>query len=199
MVLGDECAPGAAALEDSVGAGAAGALQGGTGAFEAGGVLEQEAGDAAVEAKRFTAVGGRVPGLGAQGVQGGRVPAVHLGAFGVAGPVPVNVPQVESGEVGQSGRTDHGAQRVVVRVDVRVRDADQIAEEVPVGADDEPRARRVQLPDPGAQPVQEAQGETFTLVGEPADDLGGVGGLAGEAGEGEADRAAVRHQGLQVA
>ncbi|GGX42498.1 hypothetical protein GCM10010341_75590 [Streptomyces noursei] len=87
-----------------------------------------------------------------------------------------------------------GAEFVGVGIDVLVGDADEVAEGVAVGADDHASAGRVDPPDLGAQGVEEAEGEAFSLVGEVAEDFGGVGGLAGEAGQGEGDGGVVAYE-----
>lgn len=78
-VVSDQVAPGAAALDDAVRALPALALEGGAGAGEVGGVLDEEAGDSPVQAE------GVVIGadLGAQGLRRGGVALVDVGAFRV--------------------------------------------------------------------------------------------------------------------
>ncbi|GGU84785.1 hypothetical protein GCM10010211_58490 [Streptomyces albospinus] len=78
-------------------------------------------------------------------------------------------------------------QLVGVCVDVVVRDVDEVAEVVSVGADDDVRPRGVYLREPVAQIVEEGQGQALALVGELVEDLGEVGGLAGESGQRESD------------
>ncbi|KUO05437.1 hypothetical protein AQJ67_08770 [Streptomyces caeruleatus] len=157
MVVGDQLRPGTAALDDAVRPSAALALERGAGAGEPGGVLDEEAGDAPVQGEG----GGVGADLGAQGVQGGGVAVVDVGAFGGVGEVAEDVAQVEDGEVAQVRLPDQRAEFVRVGVDVLVGYVDQIAEDMAVGADDDVRAGRVDACDVRAQGVQEAEGKAF--------------------------------------
>jgi hypothetical protein len=65
---------------------------------------------------------------------------------------------------------------------VDVRDPHQVVEDPPVGADDQLRARRVDLPDAGAEGFEERDGQLLGEVREVAEDLVGVGRLRRERG-----------------
>lgn len=175
-LVGQQRAPGPAALDHPVGALLGVALQGGLRALVVGGqaVLVEEAGDGAVQQQAFFAgQQGLADAFQRLGVAVDQQLAELLVvvALGLEG---AYVLQVEHADMGGADLLDHQAQGILVGADVRIADPHQVAEHPAVGADGDLRARCIEQLDALAQVVEERQRQALGHVRTAVEDLAGV-------------------------
>ena len=175
-LVGQQRAPGPAALDHPVGALLGVALQGSLRALVVGGqaVLVEETGDGAVQQQAFFAgQQGLADAFQRLGVAVDQQLAELLVvvALGLEG---AYVLQVEHADMGGADLLDHQAQGIMVGADVRIADPHQVAEHPAIGADGDLRARCIEQLDALAQVVEERQRQALGHVRTAVEDLAGV-------------------------